>query len=94
MDQKEQWIDEIMNSLDGLQRAKAPAGLQERVMKAIAKPKVIRLSPQVSWSLAAGLLLLISVNAFSLAHYNTERRTAMHETPQDFAREYYSSVSN
>jgi membrane protease subunit (stomatin/prohibitin family) len=97
MNSKEQWIDEVMNSLNGMKHAQAPAGLQQRIMNELARRKQmsLRIPASLSWSLAAGLLLLVSLNIFSVAYLNkAQQKVTMKESSREMAREYFSSVSN
>jgi hypothetical protein len=91
MDRKEQWIDDIMNSLDNLSPAQAPSRLNNRILTAVANARNARLSPVISWSLAAGLLLLISLNVLTVGHL---KENVSRQLTHDFAQEYYRSVSN
>lgn len=71
-DEQQVWIDATLASLDGLQRASAPAGLHARVMARIAagKPKRIILRAPMVWLAAAGFLLLVGLNGYALLHHH------------------------
>ena len=68
---KAQWIDQTLGSLDGMQRAPAPATLHSRVMARIGAkgPKRIVLRMPVVWLAAAGFLLLVGLNGYALIHH-------------------------
>ncbi len=74
MTQKDQWIADALTSIDGLQRAQAPAGLHHATVQKLTAGTVrtIRLSPKTIWLMAAGLLLLIGVNAYTLFSHSSE----------------------
>jgi hypothetical protein len=64
-DEREKWVDEVMNSLQGMRAAEPPADLFEAIQTGINKPKakVIPLR-QLRWSIAiAAVLLLLNVIA-------------------------------
>jgi len=97
MDRKEQWIEGVMNSFADVKIVNAPAGFQQRIMDKITRGKSIQMrsSETISWSLAAGLLLLVSLNIGSLAYFNNQhQKSNLQASSQAMAREYFSSVSN
>ena len=58
--EKEQWIDEVMNSLNGLNRAEPQPFLWTRVMSRAQKQKPVATS--YMWLAAAGFAILIVLN--------------------------------
>jgi hypothetical protein len=70
MDQKKEiWVEEVLNSIDGITRAEAPDDIEVKILQKINAPqaKVIKLeSPQFRW-LAAGIVLLIGLNMVLLS---------------------------
>ena len=65
---KDKWIDEVMSSLDGLQRVPAPAGLYDGVMSRVRSGngnKIHSLLPRIA---AAAAILLLAVNVASVFH--------------------------
>ena len=95
MSRREQWIDETMNSLTGMQPAQAPAYMRQRISDAVKFPLKQRLSLSVSWSLAAGLALLVSINIWTVLHFKNEQKSmALTETSRAVASEYFNSIIN
>ena len=67
--EKEQWIDDIINSMEGSQRAKPPQALFDKIETSIYRPeaKMIPMSMQRIVAVAASLLMLL--NLFALKQY-------------------------
>jgi hypothetical protein len=64
---KEQWIDDILNSTAGMQRAQAPASMRDTIYGRIQQARVIRMVPlKKVWLAAASVLLLMSLNFYIL----------------------------
>ena len=74
MSKPEEWADEIMNSLEGIQRAKPRADLFDAIdakIDALPQPKVIPIR-RLAW-VAAAACVVIFVNIYSLtSSTNTE----------------------
>lgn len=72
MNKKEAWIQETMESLEGLKIPQVSSSLDEKILKHLFQDeiKVIAIRPQLTWSIAASLLLLIGLNCISLIQYN------------------------
>ena len=95
MSRNEEWIDKTMNSLSGMQPAQAPAYMRQRILDKVKLPLKQKLSLSVSWSLAAGLALLISINIWSVVHFKKEQKSmALNETSRVVASEYFNSIIN
>lgn len=62
--QKEQWIEETMNSLDGLRFTRASEALRERLLVLAEEVKTIRplVTRRTLWMTAASVVLIIMVN--------------------------------
>ena len=74
---KNQWIEDVLNSAQGLSRAQAGSGLYDAVVAEISAPKNIRRPqfPVKQWAAAAVLLLLLNVGSvvyFSVSNEQTE----------------------
>ncbi len=66
---KEQWIDQVLASTQGMQRATPPDGLYENVMQQLnnpAKPTVMPV-PAIKWAAAAAVLLVLNVGSVMYA---------------------------
>jgi hypothetical protein len=73
---KDKWIDEVMGSLDGMQRVPAPSGMYDGVMARIRAgrgSKTYSLLPRIA---AAAAVLLLAVNVASVFHATSRGRTA------------------
>ena len=94
MKTKEQWINETMESLEGISRAGSDPRLYDRVIQAIgnSRPGTIPFNPRVVWRIAAGLALLISINIFSIVHYN-KTHEASETQINTLATEYFSYIN-
>ena len=57
-------IDEILNSLNEMQRATIPKQLGDRIMQQLnaARPGLVRIPRMMVWAIAAGMALLITLN--------------------------------
>lgn len=77
----EDWKDDIMNSLDGMQKATPSTDLFEQIQQEIRtkKPKRVYL-PQWT-SVAAVLFLVVGMNAYLLSKHFKE---AANESTEDF----------
>lgn len=75
--EKEIWVDDVMNSLDGMQRVAAPAGMYDGVMARLANrgddSRRRRLLPRV----AVAAAVLLAVNIASV--YHASRKAAMQQ---------------
>lgn len=76
---KDKWIDEVMNSLEGMQRVPASAGMYDGVMARIRSgrgSKTYSLLPRIA---AAAAILLLAVNVASVFHATHKNKQAMSE---------------
>lgn len=73
-DMQEQRIDDILNSIDGMQRASAPDVLFDAIEQQIDNntKRIIPLRTVVA--VAASILLLLSVNVYLVMHTSTMHR--------------------
>jgi hypothetical protein len=85
--------EKTLNSLDGMQRAPMSPLLYERIVKSIdaAEAKIVSLPPLQRWSIAAGIVLLVILNVYSLRK-NTAAAGKASSSP--FAQEYFSYLDN
>lgn len=65
MKNKEQWANEVLQSLEGIQRAEPSADLFAKISQKLPKEKVINRIPlkHLSWA-AAAACIVIAVNVF------------------------------
>ncbi len=66
--EKDKWIDEVMGSLDGMQRVPASAGMYDGVMARIRTGKVTKTYSLLPRIAAAAAILLLAVNVASVFH--------------------------
>ena len=98
MKTQHEWTEEILGSVDGMQRAKLPEGLQQRIVGAVKfrKRASQQLPSKAVWAMAAGLALLVGANIFSLVQHNNVVKN-IHEVAsgnQASTNEYFSAVTN
>jgi hypothetical protein len=81
MEPKEQWIEETLNSLDGMKHVTASEALKNR-LKSIPitiSPGIRVMVPKQSiWLAAASIALIIGINIVAI--YTTQQQTADAET--------------
>lgn len=77
--EKEQWIEETMNSLDGLRFARASERLKERLYVLAEEAKTIRplVTRRTLWMTAASVALVIGINISTIA--SAQRKSAATE---------------
>ena len=62
----DKWVDEVMNSLEGSQRATPPVGLLDKIEAQLSVPGAKRIPLRSLRWLAAAAIALLFVNLFSL----------------------------
>ena len=94
MNTKETWIDETLNSLDGIHRAPGPPDLLKKIQARLDHTENKRSSRQLAfyWRVAAGLALLIALNIVVTLYYHHTPASPM-ETPSAVASDYFSYLS-
>ncbi|MEI6681904.1 MAG: hypothetical protein WCO44_04715 [Bacteroidota bacterium] len=94
MNRKETWIDETLNSLDGIQRAPASAGIFLKIQARAGLPdkKATAMNRSFYWSVAAGLALLIALNLFVARQSHVSSKQPA-ENPATMASDYFSYLS-
>lgn len=66
---KEEWIEEVFNSTQGIKRANASPFLLEKIAQRIAsenEQKISKLNPAFKWAFTLTAILFISVNIVSI----------------------------
>jgi len=63
-----EWMEEIQNSLDGMQRATMSKQLSDKIVQqlSVACSRVVRIPRMMVWTIAAGVALLIALNISTL----------------------------
>jgi hypothetical protein len=89
---QEKWLDEVLNSLDGIQPAAAPPNLLEKAMRrAQERPAmVVPLRSRQSWAMAASFALLLTANIWVCLGMNKTQQSA--NAAENFGRTYFSFV--
>lgn len=90
--EKEKWVEETLQSLDGVSRAQAPENLLESALKraAFGKARVVRMAPVQVWSAAACALVLVVANLFTCIDYN-HFSSKKQSNSESFAKEYFGA---
>jgi uncharacterized OsmC-like protein len=65
MDEKQQWIDDVLQSLNGIQQAEPNADLFDKIMAQLPKEKAVKIIPlqRLAW-IAAAACIVISANIY------------------------------
>ncbi len=89
---KEEWIDRVLASTEGVARAKAPAGFYANVLKRVNAVESISVSYVLR--IAAGVVLLVALNAFVCTTFSKYKGANDNTNLQAFAREYAIAPGN
>jgi len=91
MKTKETWIEETMDSLDGIRRATPKSdpfpALQQRL--SLSEKKTIPIKGTFYWSVAAGIAILIALNILGTLYYQNSQRISG-QVPAAIAKDYLS----
>ncbi|MCX6247741.1 MAG: hypothetical protein NTW10_08405 [Bacteroidetes bacterium] len=95
MQTKETWIEETMESLNGIIPAEGDPLLRERVLRQMAQgePEPIRIRSALIWKIAACAALLVSINFFTWFHHNGSASKDQ-RTIKSVATEYFSYIDS
>ena len=95
METKDEWIDSVMESLDGTETRACPAELKERLLNGI--PERGRTVPlyfsQTLWKAAAVILLLLGLNIVTILQYS-RNEAGDSDSAGTVATEYFSYIDN
>jgi len=80
--EKEKWAEEVIASVDNIQRAKVSAAFYQKTMDRLKAEAII--STGYVLRIAAGLFLLITLNVFACVSFSKENNQSL----QAFAKEY------
>ena len=85
IDEKEKWINEVMNSTTDMQPALPPIDLYEKITLRLNKPEKVRTIalPVKQWAAAAILLLTINIGSiiYSMEHNKKTLKTNTTSSP-------------
>ncbi|MCX6287187.1 MAG: hypothetical protein NTY96_08730 [Bacteroidetes bacterium] len=95
MKSKEQWIERIMESLDGAGPARLSPDAMESILKRMQDPGSRTDSVKLSlvFKIAAVILLLISLNVFTIVHYSSSSGSSK-VISKSIASEYFSYMDH
>jgi hypothetical protein len=95
MNAKEQWVNNAMESLDGGGRAVLDPFVREKILQGIdkAEPGQDIVKTGLSWKIAAVILLLISLNVFTMVNYGRSSGNTG-STARSVAMEYFSFIDH
>ncbi|MCD6011815.1 MAG: hypothetical protein K0Q79_1677 [Flavipsychrobacter sp.] len=91
---KEKWVDDVLNSLQGMHRIQ-PGDVYDNVMAKLNRPQaVIRPFPVKHWAVAA--ILLLALNIGSVIYYRGNSKNAARTTANEhpLAAQFQSSTYN
>ena len=95
MNSKEEWIAKTLESLDGATRAELNPFAGERILRKAAEPAgaILSLTSGVALKIAAVILLLISLNVFTLICFQHSSGGSSNATGS-VANEYFSYIDH
>jgi hypothetical protein len=71
---KEQWIDEVLRSTEGMQRVQHPGDLLEQINLKLSKSRAVKATPFPLKQWVAAAVLLILLNAGSVVYFAVNSR--------------------
>ena|SRR5579872_1450764 len=72
---KEKWIDEVLNSAQGIKRAQPGADLYEKITDKLSRSQSVAVSfPVKQWAAAA--ILLLALNVGSVIYFDRQENSA------------------
>lgn len=91
MNAKENWIEETLNSLDGIQRVEVPLFLNDALLNH-SRQKEVRMTAFQKWMIAASLLVLFAVNLITITKYSKSSKNYASTNDKDIVyKEYFSN---
>ncbi|MER3471468.1 MAG: hypothetical protein C4330_09060 [Chitinophagaceae bacterium] len=73
--ENEKCIEQILNSLDGMQRAEANPFLFQKIKNRMQQKDEPIISLQMGWRLALALATVIALNMFTFQHFKNEHNS-------------------
>ncbi len=95
MKTKKEWVDKAMESLNGAGRAELNPFVRERILQGLSEPvtEQATVKPGLVWKIAAVILLLISLNVFTIVYYNRSSGSSSNPA-RSVASEYFSYIDH
>lgn len=71
---KQQWVEQVLNSTNQLKRAEAPDSLWQKIQQTIEEEtnKIVLVPKRTVWVAAASVILLIMLNIIAIQHYKPQ----------------------
>ena len=88
---KEQWIDEAMNSTNGMRKAQPGNGLYDKVMGSLSRPVIRNHVPVNKWAAAA--ILLLALNIGSVLYYKNRNSNTIQSSGNPIAAEMQAETT-
>ena len=91
MNAKENWIEETLNALDGIQRVALPMSLNDALLN-YSEQKEVRMTASQKWMIAASILVLLAVNLITITQYSKSSKNYASTNDKNIVyKEYFSS---
>lgn len=91
MNAKENWIEETLNALDGIQRVEVPMSLNDALLNH-SRPKEVCMTASQKWMVAASILVLLAVNLITIKQYSKSSKNYASTNDKNIVyKEYFSS---
>lgn len=94
MKPQENTIENTLQYLDTIQRLEVPVGLQFTIKNNFNTSKVISMSTNQKWMLAASIVLLIGLNLITITQYSkSTNSTSSKEDKNVVYQEYFNNLN-
>lgn len=91
MNAKENWMEETLNALDGIQRVEVPMSSNDALLNH-SRPKEVRMTASQKWMIAASILVLLAVNLITITQYSKSSKNYASTNDKNIVyKEYFSS---
>jgi hypothetical protein len=91
MNAKENWIEETLNSFDGIQRVEVPLFLNDALLNH-SRQKEVRMTASQKRMIAASILVLLAVNLITITKYSKSSKNDASTNDKNIVyKEYFSS---
>lgn len=92
MSNKDKWIEQAIDSISNIKSARVSVELNEKIIDAVFNQnlKVISIRPQITWAVAASLLILLGFNFLSILNYNKTEKILNESNSYEISNAYFS----
>lgn len=96
MEAKEKWINDTLESLQGVRRAEANPFLSEKVLQRLQnkQPVIIVYPLRIAWRIAASVVLLAGINFYTCLHYQRSTFNSKQVNVNSLGMEYFSYMQS